>query len=400
MPDFRYRRNAIARRGEHHKMSDCIKKAGQIDATTDTRGDAANDAFTGAERIRRLSEKLMNWYEQPVNDQEIIDVLGQEALEPFRFAQQRLEGRVRKVTLEPAFCHSADVALRAAELMLGAPAIRTALLHDVVEDCSKNPRELADALSELQARFEARVSTAVELLTNRYKVIFSAILPKLRSDLPFDARSGKAFAAALEVLRFELPSSLSLRFENELTALARFFAEKADYVSGAHIVKRDKKFTLAISLERQIYRVYVDDIVARAAAERHTADSPGRLALLVKLLDIMDNIRTSEISNRLSLFKLMNKAEATLDSAHALLELDSEDELFVHLVRLLELRLVDQLDARCQAVAQHFAETRFAGLVGFLREHSSRLANKYAVGEDRLAQIVRLQAAIRRVGPG
>ncbi len=359
------------------------------------------DAFRGAESRRLLSQHLMDWHEQPVADEDVVASLGEEALPAFRFAQARLEGRVRKVTLEPAFCHSADVALRAADLGYSSVAVQAALLHDVLEDTSKTVPDLARATDDLRARFAPAVTEAVELLTNRYQLLFQALHPKVRPDLPFEPRSARAYRAALDVLRWELPAETADRYAFEFERLARFLDQEADVTKGAYIVKRDKKFRLATWLERQVYRVYVDDLATRAAAQVSPAGGgPAVVALQVKIFDATDNIRTSEISNRLALYKLMNKAESLLDATlRAFGALDTQDlgaEATVPaLARVLQLRLVDQLEARQRALRTHFAETRLEGLLGFLTEQAGRLAQKYGVPAERLSEIERLEDGLR-----
>ena len=364
----------------------------------------AGDAFRGAEARRLLSQHLMDWHEQPVGDDEVTGAFGADSLPAFRFAQARLEGRVRKVTLEPAFCHSADVALRAADLGFSGVVVQAALLHDVLEDTSKTAAELARATDDLRERFGPNVSQAAVLLTNRYQLLFKALHGKLRPDLPFDTRSARAYRAALEVLRWELPAELADRYSAELQRLGRFLEHEADVTRGAYIVKRDKKFRLSTWLERQVYRVYVGELTTEAAAQAgQCLESPAVVALVVKLFDTTDNIRTSEISNRLSLYKLMNKAESLLDATLAALPDAGSDAAAVWqrttipaLSRLLQLRLVDQLRARQHAIRQHFAETRFAGLVGFLTEQAARLSQKYSVPAERLVEIERLEDLQKR----
>ncbi len=346
----------------------------------------------------------MDWHEQPVGDAAVLDSFGPDALPAFRYAQARLEGRVRKVTLEPAFCHSADVALRAADLGFPPAVVKAALLHDVIEDTSKTVAQLAQHTDEVRADFDPVVAAAAELLTNRHQVIFKALRGKLKPKLPFDQRSAKAYRAALEVLRWELPAELAQRYAPEIDRLARFLEDEADVTTGAYIVKRDKKFRLSTWLERQVYRVYVADLAQQAAAQVEQAlEAPAVVALIVKLFDTTDNIRTSEISNRLALYKLMNKVEGLLDTAAATIGAERPADAspawrrtqIPTLVRLLQLRLVDQVEARRRAVGQHFAETRFGGLVGFLGAQAERLAKKYAVPADRVGDIQALQDVVR-----
>ncbi|MBN1946018.1 MAG: hypothetical protein JW797_10100 [Bradymonadales bacterium] len=361
------------------------------------------DRFKGAETLLKLSQRLTDWYTEPVTDQEIVDALGADLVSVFRYAQHRLEGKVRNVTLEPAFCHSADIAFRA--LGLGYPplALKVGLLHDVVEDSSGSIADVPRIVEDLSEHFPADVVHGVLLMTNRYQLIFKSLVPKVRKDIPFEPRALTAYRAALDVLSAELPQEVVERFAAELQRLACFLEQRASILDGVRIVKRDKRFTVAIHLERQVYHLYAEELVEQAAAAVSGGENQEAItALVVKLLDVIDNVRTSEVSNRLTLFKLANKAEALLDQVQLgfLFRIPAElanPTTIPQLQRTVRLRLVDQLEARRRAVAENFAETRFGGLVGFLGDQAFRLAAKYQVPVDRLEEIEVLEEEIRQI---
>lgn len=358
------------------------------------------DQFHGARQLRDLSMRLVDWYEAPVTDEEVAEAIGQEALPAFRYSQQRLAGKVRKVTLEPSFCHSADVAFRAVELGFSTPTLIVALLHDVVEETSATIADVPAAIRELRERFGGDSVRSVTLLTNRYQLIFKGLEGKVRPDAPFETRTRRAYRAALDVLSYELPLDITSHFVFEFQRMSEFLDTRADLAKAARIARRDKRFTVATYLERQLYAVYVDEMVDRAHEElRHANNGQAITAIIVKLLDLTDNIRTNEISNRLSLFKLMNKAETMLDRTREGL-LDKlpgtavEDTTIPALHRLVQLRLVDQLEARHRAVSDNFAETRFAGLIDFLAQQTERLREKYEVPDDCVEDILKLEGVV------
>lgn len=408
-------------------------------STPETNRRAELDQFLGGDKLLRLSQRLMDWYEAPITDAEVADALGEALVPAFRYAQERLAGKVRKVTLEPAFCHSADVAFRAFSLGYPPMTLMVCLLHDVVEEVCRSIAEVPAVLADLSTRFPEQVVSKVALLTNRFQLIFQEVAPKLRADLPFEPRTSRAFRGALEALRYELPVEVARRFRSELDRLAVFFEGDHNWPSGAKIAARDRSFRVAKYLGRKIYRVYVDDLAKRAAAATlETGAGEPVTALVVKLLDLTDNIRTSEVSNRLSLYKLVTKAETLLDTVQtAFLEPLTERSqqrlpsgepsldtaatrrpsstqaerdrpawdlaartTVPELHRLVRLRLVDQLESRRRAIDQHFAETRFASLVDFLAQQTARLMEKYDVPEGRILEIRALEEAIRAANTG
>lgn len=357
------------------------------------------DHFRGAEQLLRLSQRLMDWYEKPVTDEEVGEVLGADLVPAFRYAQKALEGRVRRVTLEPAFCHSADIAVRALGLAYPPLCLKACLLHDVIEDTSKSLADVHRAMADLSEHFSSSVAQTVSLLTNHYQIIFKNLALKVRADLPFKPRTVRAFRAALDLIRYETPSPVVDRCALEFDRLATFLETDVNLKDGARIVHRDKKFQVATHLERQVYNLYLQDLVEKAAEDADRENSSESVtALVVKLLDVTDNIRTSEISNRLTLFKLTNKAEAFLDEIQVgfIDKVGTDVTTIPDLHRLVQLRLVDQLEARRRAIANNFSETRFGGLVDFLSQQTARLANKYSVTDERVTEIREIEDRIQR----
>ena len=363
------------------------------------------DHFLGEERALALSLRLMDWYQEPVSDEEVAEVLGEGVVAAFRYAQRLLEGKVRRVTLEPAFCHSADIAFRAQSLGYPRDVLISCLLHDILEDTCGHFSDVPEAASQLRRQFGGEIGATVLALTNRYQMIFKAAAKKVSHRLPFEPRSRNAFGAAIRLVRQEQPWRTGESFADEFNRLETFMESEADLVQGARIAMRDKKFTLATHLERQVYSLYIEELVNHAVAACANPDSADRTtvaAMAIKLLDLTDNIRTSEISNRLALFKLVAKAESVLDRLRSIFLTEVEPQCaqkttIPTLTRLVELRLVDQIEARRDAVAQHFAETRFAGLIDFLAEHVVRLKDKYQVGDERHEEIKRLENEIRQI---
>ena len=359
------------------------------------------DNFSGAEGLVRLSQRLMDWYDAPISDQEIADVLGEDLIPAFRYAQQKLDGKVRKVTLEPAFCHSADVAFRAVELGYPKVVVASCFLHDVVEDVCKSIEDMPAALNDLARTFSPEVLHAVSLVTNRYQLIFKRMVPKVDARVGMDSRGVQAYRAALDVVWYELPADTIALFEEDFQRLGVYLDTEIDLTEAIKIAKRDRKFTLGNFLERRLYDLYVDDLVAHAANTALQTEGHEQVtALIVKFMDLIDNVRTSEVSNRLSLYKLVSKAESVLDRVQTgFLDLVPGDLAArttiptVH--RIVQVRLVDQFKLRRRAVADNFSETRFASLVHFLAEHANRLAEKYNVPKERVPVIGQLEDQVR-----
>lgn len=359
------------------------------------------DGFRGPEGLLELSQRLMDWYNDPVSDQDIADVLGEHMIPAFRYAQERLEGKVRKVTLEPAFCHSADVAFRAVELGYGDEVVKACFLHDVVEDTSKTIADMPRAVSELAEQFGDPVLRDVKLLTNRYQLIFKQMRSKVSPRVELSARGVYAFRSALDVVYYELPEAVASTYMREFQRMAALFEGTIDLSEAVKVARRDKKFTLSAYLERLLYPLYVEDLVEDASSSAESTEGRGAVTpLVVKYMDVIDNVRTSEVSNRLSLYKLVRKAETVIDTTQRLFINHLPAELAARttiptLHRIVQIRLVDQFKIRRRALADNFSETRFATLIGFLSDQAQRLNTKYDVPRDRVDRLNELEDRVR-----
>lgn len=371
------------------------------DQNADTTAMPVLDRFKGDEALVRLSEKLMEWDEAPVTDEEIAVALGPGMVEAFRYTQHKLVGRVRKVTGEPSLCHSADVAIRAASVGYGTDVIKACLLHDVAEDTSSTFSQLPRALVEIGTRFSPELARDVALLTNRYQLIFQSAAAKVDRGIAPTQRGLDAFRAALDVLRFESDPSLTDEFVREFDGVAEFLGSRIDLTDAVEACRRDRKFTFAKFLEQRIYALYIRDIVDDAA-RRVTAGEGVPVPLIVKSVDIIDNVRTSEVSNRSTLDKLVRKAETIIDTIQEGFIDTVPQELAIPstataLHRIVQIRLVDQIKLRRRAVADNFSETRFASLVRFLVHEGNRLTAKYEIPRNRIEVTESLENEVRRI---
>jgi hypothetical protein len=360
------------------------------------------DRFKGSKELVRLSEKLMEWDEAPVTDDEIAVALGPGMVDAFRYTQKKLAGKVRKVTGEPSLCHSADVAIRAAALGYGRDVIEACLLHDVVEDTAKGFAQLPAALEEMERRFSPRLARDVSLLTNRYQLLFQAVAPKVARDIQPNQRGLDAFRAAVDVLLYESDPALVEQFAREFIGVAKYLEGPIDLLRASENCRRDRKFTFAKYLERGLYQLYVEDIAQNAALRVRATGGAPPVPLVVKSVDIIDNVRTSEVSNRGTLDKLVRKAETIVDVTRSqFLEQVPQDlsipSTISALHRVVQIRLVDQIKLRRRAVADNFSETRFASLVRFLIQEGNRLTTKYQIPANRCEVTEDLESEVRRL---
>ncbi len=363
------------------------------------------DRFEGDKALVHLSEKLMEWDEAPVKDSEIANALGDGMVDAFRYTQRKLAGRVRKVTGEPSLCHSADVSIRAATLGYGPDVIKACLLHDVAEDTSSSYDQLPDALDEIAEIFSTTLARDVTLLTNRYQLLFQAAARKVNAKIEPSQRGLDAFRAALDVVRFESSRELVDFYAREFASLSSFLQSNIDLSEATTACSRNRKFTFAKFLERQIYGLYIHDIAHDSAHRVHRSRGKVPVPLVVKSVDIIDNVRTSEVSNRSTLDKLARKAETIIDLIEISFLCEVPQELAITstvsiLHRIVQIRLVDQIKLRRRAVAENFSETRFASLVRFLAKEGTRLEAKYRVPKNRVEVTEKLENEVRRINEG
>src|SRR5690606_29676292 len=155
------------------------------------------------------------------------------------------------------------------------------------------------------------------------------------------------------------------------------------------VCQRDSKYTFAKYIELPLYALYIDDIACDAVYRVTESGGEAPVPLVVKSVDIIDNVRTSEVSNWSALTKLVRKAETIVDGVQAGVVEQVPKPLAIPstvsaLHRAVQIRLVDQIKLRRRAVADNFSETRFASLVRFLQSEGNRLAEKYAIPRNRI----------------
>ena len=372
------------------------------DLDTNTTPVPVLDRFKGDEALIRFSEKLMEWDGAPVTDREIADALGPGMVEIFRYAQKKLVGRIRKVTGEPSLCHSADVAIRAASLGYGEDVVKACLLHDVVEDTSNSYTELPMALAEIATTFSDELGQDIALLTNRYQLLFGSAAMKVSASVQPTQRGLDAFRAALDVLRYESDPSLTEQFVCEFTGIAKYLEGNIDLAQAQEVCRRDRKFNFAKFLEARLYALYINDIAIDAIYRVSGTNGRPPVPLITKSVDIIDNVRTSEISNRATLNKLVRKAETIIDVVQrgfldAIPAELADCSTVAPLHRIVQIRLVDQIKLRRRAVAENFSETRFVSLVRFLADEGSRLNQKYRIPKNRVNEIENLEKEVRHI---
>ena len=372
------------------------------DLDSNTTAIAVLDRFEGADSLMRFSEKLMEWDETPVTDSEVASALGPGMVDAFRYTQKKLQGRVRKVTGEPSLCHSADVAIRAVALGYGEDVIKACLLHDVAEDTAKSFAQLPHALDEIAETFSSDLARDVALLTNRFQMLFKSAAQKVSTSIQPTQRGIDAFRSALDVLRYESEPALVDKFIYEFAEVDEFLESKIDLTEAAEFWRRDRNFTFAKFLEKELYAAYIKDIAMSSARKVKETGGKPPIAMVVKSVDIIDNVRTSEVSNRSTLDKLVKKAQTIIDTVqtHFIEEVPQEISLrstIPALHRIVQIRLVDQIKLRRRAVAENFSETRFANLVRFLSREGDHLNSKYLIPKNRVEVTEDLENEIRRL---
>ncbi len=341
------------------------------------------DVFRGDQKVRDFSASLAMGLASELTDDAIAHVLGKEAVKAFRFAHEKLHGFVRKTTGEPAFCHSADIALRAKDLGYGDRVVQGSLLHDTVEDRSKTLEQIISCSEELGKHFDPEVVRDVLCSTNIYSVIIRALETRLAKNLPFDENSAKQMRQELSAYRVTLPTSIQRRFKNEFDQLLDYFLVEIDLSGGARKARIDIKYTVVSELRLQSYKLFVQDIHDDARFRHGAAGQKFHdEALVIKTLDIVDNLRTSEVANFGSLERILLKAETFLDCTFFLHDyirtFPNDRSSFIQLYDYLKCHLVEQLLERSRALV-FLSDTRFGFLAGFLLREVERLQGKYKV---------------------
>jgi hypothetical protein len=357
------------------------------------------DCFCGEDAVRLFSARLAVGLGEEITDPEIEAVLGSNTIPAFRYAQRSLHGFVRRTTGEPAFCHSADIALRALDLGYPSPIVQAALLHDTVEDRSKSLEEVLTHLAEIESLFGWETAQDVRNSTNTYSVILRSLDHKVSRELHFDDSAKPALLRGVDEVRRELPENLRHRFRHEFAQLLDYFIHQVDLSEGTRKARVDRKYTAVSELRLRSYRLFVEDIHTDARFRKGLGEGFHDTTLVVKALDLIDNLRTSEVANFSSLERILLKAETFLDCTFFLHDfiraLPEVKTSFIDLYDYLKYHLLEQLLERKRALV-FLADTRFAFLADYLMREVSRLQTKYKVQERTLPELMRLRAVLRQ----
>jgi hypothetical protein len=362
--------------------------------------DDALDRFPGSETLATLSETLMSTWHATIPDETVAAALGAECVAAFRYAATKLHGRRRKITKEPTICHSADIALRAADLEYPPHVRVVGLLHDLVEDRADDVPDAHALLDEIAGLFGADVARDVALLTNVYHLVLDGVEDHLPTWLPFVPASLDRALSALDEQRAALAPNCRATFERVYARLAGFLATGLDLSAEAAEAEQLTGYSLYRALRRRTYALYLEDM-ADDAAERAPA-APTRLyepVVVVKSLDMVDNLRTSDVGAYVSLEKILGKGELLLDKTFYLHDVvhraqASARSTFLPLYDVVKYNLVEQLFERQHALS-FLADTRFRAVTRYLSAQVARLQDKYHVAVDRIAELVFLRREIR-----
>jgi hypothetical protein len=356
------------------------------------------DLFCGEDAVRSFSARLAVGLGDEIADAEVAEVLGQQAIPYFRYAQRSLHGFVRRTTGEPAFCHSADIALRALDLGYSARVVQAALLHDTVEDRSKSLEEVLLHLKEIETLFGWELAQDVRHSTNVYSVILRNLDSKVSHDLAFDDSAKPALLKGIDDVRREMPEELRHKFGHEFSQLLEYFVHHVQLAEGARKARVDRKYTAVSELRLRSYQLFVEDIHTDARYRHGLGKGFHDVTLVVKSLDLIDNLRTSEVANFASLERILLKAETFLDCTFFLHdEVRAMPHVRTSLIQLydyLKYHLVEQLLERKRALI-FLADTRFAFLADYLMREVVRLQAKYKVHGNPLTELVELRQKVR-----
>lgn len=356
------------------------------------------DLFAGEDAVRSFSARLAVGLGDEIADPEITAVLGADAIPYFRYAQRKLHGFVRRTTGEPAFCHSADIALRALDLNFRSRVVHAALLHDTVEDRSKTLEQVVNNLTEIEELFGRDMAQDVRGSTNVYSVILRNLDTKVSHDLPFDDTAKPALLRGIEEVRQETPAALRHEFRHEFAQLLDYFVHQVDLSEGARKARVDKKYSAVSELRLRSYRLFVEDMHSDARFRNGLGKGFHDVVLTVKSLDLVDNLRTSEVANFASLERILLKAETFLDCTFFLHDevraIPSTCKVFIDLYDYLKYHLVEQLLERKRALI-FLADTRFAFLADYLMREVVRLQAKYKVHGNPLQELRRVRQLLR-----
>ncbi len=359
----------------------------------------SRDRYAGNGLAQRLSMRLMRGEAAEVPDADVEVVLGAGIVPAFRFAEEHLRGRRRRTTDEPVFCHSADISMRARDLGYGPRTVIAGLLHDVVEEAAPAPGEMTGLLQEIEGLFGIDTGRDVRMLTNRFTALLEAVRRDVPQDLPFEDSSRDVVSGALGALRDRLPPDVADAFRYEFHQLLDYYLPGADVARGAARARVDRGHTVFAELLLHSYRVFAEDMADDARSRPGPSSEVFcETPLVVKCLDLADNLRTSEVVSWRALDRILLKSEMFLDATfflhQHLHQAGQRNVTFVPMYDYLKHQLVEQMEERARALA-YLADTRFAPLGAFLDGQLRRLHRKYQVGHNPVETLARLRNRIR-----
>jgi len=351
-----------------------------------------------------LSRRLMTG--APILDEELVASLGPSSVAPFKYSASILKASVRKVTNEPVICHSLDIALRAKALGYREQVVVNALLHDTVEDKSNTYLQMHRNLASVRHNFGEQVAKDVASLTNAFGIVFKHLPKELKSDdYPFTLASVDAVAQACQAHADTIEAALPGEF-------TRIFYEVLYFLRYRPEVREDKEFlgkgdayhqydathSVPEYLALKSYRLYVEELVRDAIARGNPEN--GYLyesALVVKALDLVDNLRTHEVASYRSTSRILAKAEMFLSCTFFIVENKERRFLpktFVFLYEYLKNHLYEQILERRKAIS-HLDDTRFSYLGDYFSKKLNKLREKYVLVGDPRPEIDRYRNSIR-----
>jgi hypothetical protein len=337
--------------------------------------------WEGSEALRRLSDRIRSGEEEgKVTDEEIVEAVGADLLDTFRYAQESLRGRVRRLAGEPFFCHVLDSTLRCVDLGYDPAITSLCLLHDVVEELSRDLLGVSHHLDQIQVLFGAHAARGTCLLTNRYAIIVEALMKRGLDVLLFDTPSVKRVQRGLGEMRQDLDDDSHRRFSSEFDQIERLLGELDLSQKAGH------EQTLLGALKLAAYSLYVQEMADDASHRiRHGSYTEGQAVLTAKCMDMIDNLRTADISTLSAINRLVHKTEVFLDRTFwlhgVILNGPGRDvSTFTLVYDYLKAHMVAQLNLRHRAV-QIMSDTRFERIADHLEEQIERLRDKYKLGE-------------------
>jgi hypothetical protein len=351
------------------------------------------DVFLGAPEVLSLSARYALGID--VTDDDIRAALPAGALPAIRYAEERHGGRVRRTTGEPAVAHPVDVALRSVDLGYGEGMTIRSILHDVIEDRCPDLATITRGKRDLEERFGAEVAHDVAVLTNAYGVAIDEIKPRLPTRMPFSDESLQLMVAALREHRAGLEESVARDFARVFDELDHYLPT-IDVARGAERARFDAGYTVLGEASLQCYGLYVQSIADETRRRLGDGQQQREAVIVVKFLDVVDNLRTAEVATWRPLEKLLLKAEAFLDRSYYLSEELRQRSLtgtFDAAYDYTKTTLVGQLDDRRRALG-YLADSRFAPLGRYLSSQVERLQEKYKVASP-VETLRRLREEIR-----